>query len=334
MDNRQYKNVLGEHGALTKDQKDRVAATALYVENVLSITPRFAAVVGARAEHANRKSTDFFLANGDQSDKRTFKPVTPRAGFVLSSPTGRSQLFANASRTFEPPLLLELNSLAVPGFIELKGQSAWQYEFGGRGRRFGFAWDAAVYDIELENEIMNINVQPFPGAPFTVPTYRNSPQTRHMGFEGGAAYRLPGGVFVKGDIKDHLEARVAYTFSRFTFVEDTAFKGNDIPGAPAHHMSAELKYTHPSGISFAPTAELVPKGYFVDSRNSVKNDAWGTIGFRAEWAAASTGFTAFVAGQNLANRRYSGSVQVDNATGNYFEPADARSFYAGFRWQP
>ena len=30
---------------------------------------------------------------------------------------------------------------------------------------------------------------------------------------------------------------------------------------------------------------------------------------------------------------YSGSVQVDNAAGNYFEPADPRSFYAGLRWQ-
>jgi hypothetical protein len=25
-------------------------------------------------------------------------------------------------------------------------------------------------------------------------------------------------------------------------------------------------------------------------------------------------------------------VQVDNAAGKYFEPADGRSFYAGLRW--
>ncbi len=332
MDNRQYKNVAGGHGALTKDQKDRVATRALYVEDVLNISPKFAAVLGARAENTTRRSKDLFLANGDQSDKRTFKPVTPRAGFTYSLPSS-SQLFGNASRTYEPPLLLELNSLAIPGFIKLEGQSAWQYELGARGRRFGLAWDVAAFDVELKNEILNINVEPFPNAPFTVPTYRNSPKTRHAGLEAGAAYQLPGGVFVHGDIRDHIETRIAYTYSRFTFVDDSTHDGNDIPGAPRHHGSMEIKYWHPSGFSIAPSFEIVPKSYFVDSGNTVTNDSWNSLGFRAEWASATTGITAFVAGQNLTNRRYSASVQVDNAAGNFYEPADARSFYAGLRWQ-
>lgn len=44
--------------------------------------------------------------------------------------------------------------------------------------------------------------------------------------------------------------------------------------------------------------------------------------------------TLFAAGQNLTNRNFSQSVQVDNAAGNFFEPADGRSFYAGLRWSP
>jgi iron complex outermembrane receptor protein len=332
MDNRQYQNKLGEHGALTKNQKDRVSTQAVYAEEVIGLTPRLSAVVGARAENATRRSKDFFLSNGDQSDKRTFKPVTPRVGFTFALPS-QSQLFANASRTYEPPLLLELNSLAIPGFIKLDGQSAWQFELGARGRRFGLAWDLSAYDIELRNEILNINVRPFPGAPFTVPTYRNSPETRHAGLEAGAEYQLPGGVFLHGDVRDHLDARFAYTYSRFTFVDDSSYTGNDIPGAPKHHASVELKYWHPSGFSLAPSFEIVPESYFVNSANTVRNDAWNTVGFRAEWASSTTGITAFVAGQNLANRRYSGSVQVDNAAGMYYEPADARSFYAGLRWQ-
>jgi hypothetical protein len=42
--------------------------------------------------------------------------------------------------------------------------------------------------------------------------------------------------------------------------------------------------------------------------------------------------TAFVAGENLTNTHYSGTVQVDNAASRYFEPSDTRSFYAGLRW--
>ena len=332
MDNRQYRNDLGKHGPLTKNQKDRASTAAIFAEEVLNVTPRLAAVIGARVEKSERRAEDFFLANGDQSDKRQFHPVTPRVGFTYSLPRS-TQIFGNASRTYEPPLLLELNSLAVPGFVELEGQSAWQYELGGRGRKFGLAWDLSLYDIELKNEIVNINVRPFPGAPFTVPTYRNAARTRHSGIEAGAAYQLPGGVFLGGMIRDHIEARAAYTYSRFTFVDDSAFDGNDIPGAPRHHGSMELKYWHPSGFSIAPSLEIVPQGYFVDSGNTVRNNSWSTIGFRAEWASPTSGLTLFVAGQNLADRNYSGSVQVDNAAGNYFEPADARSFYAGLRWQ-
>jgi iron complex outermembrane receptor protein len=332
MNNRQYQNSRGEHGALTRNQKDRAATSAVYVEDVLNITPKFAAIVGARAENTTRRSRDFFLANGDQSDKRVFKPVTPRAGFTYAL-RANAQLFGNVSRTYEPPLLLELNSLAIPGFIKLDGQSAWQYELGARSRRFGLAWDVSAFDVELNNEILNINVRPFPNAPFTVPTYRNSPETRHAGLETGAAFQLPGGVFMRGDIRDHIEARAAYTYSRFTFVDDSAYDGNDIPGAPRHHGSVELKYWHPSGFSITPSFEFVPKAYFVDSRNTARNDAWNTLSLRADWSSQTTGLTAFAAAQNLTNRRYSASVQVDNAAGNHYEPADARSFYAGFRWQ-
>jgi iron complex outermembrane receptor protein len=229
--------------------------------------------------------------------------------------------------------LLELNSLTVPGYIPLEGQSAWQYELGARGRKIGLSWDLSAYDIELKNEILNINVQPFPGAPFTVPTYRNSPKTRHSGLEAGLSYQLPGAVFVRGDVADHLSLRTSYTLARYTFVEDPNYKGNDIPGAPHQALSAEIKYTHPSGFSFAPTVEWIPQSYFLDSQNTVKNDGWTNVSLRADWATAY-GMTLFAAGQNLANRRFSQSVQVDNAAGQYYEPADGRSFYAGLRWIP
>jgi iron complex outermembrane receptor protein len=146
MDNRQYQNLGGEHGTLTKNQKDRATTAAFFAEDVFNVTPKLAAVVGARIENSTRKSQDFFSANGDQSDRRVFKPVTPRAGFTYAV-SEKSQLYGNASRTYEPPLLLELNSLAVPGFIDLDGQSAWQYELGARGRKFGLSWDVSAYDI-------------------------------------------------------------------------------------------------------------------------------------------------------------------------------------------
>jgi iron complex outermembrane recepter protein len=329
MHNRQFQNVAGEHGDLTKDQQDRVQGLAGYAEELLAVTGRLSLVAGVRFDHSVRKSADAYLADGDQSDRRVFDAILPKVGVLYELPDSAGQLFANASRSSEPPLLLELNSLAVPGFIDLRAQDAWQFEVGTRGRRGAVGWDASVYDIELRNEILNINVQPFSGAPFTVPTYRNSPRTRHYGVELGLDARAPGHLLSAADA---LTARVAYTYGRNRFVRDSSFAGNTIPGAPTHHLTAELRYAHPSGLSLTPTAEWAPGTYFVNSANTASNRGWFILGVRAEWAVPAARLSVFAAAQNLTGQRRSPSVQVDNANARYFEPMDARSFYVGARW--
>jgi iron complex outermembrane receptor protein len=332
LDNRQFVNQGGQHGELRKNQKDEAAGVAVYAEDALALTPRLTVVAGFRLDHSIRKSRDKFLSDGDQSDRREFNPLLPKIGMLYSLPGVQGQVYANASRSFEPPLLLELNSLTVPGFIDLEGQDAWQFELGVRGRSGAIAWDVTAYDVELDNEILNINVQPFPGAPFTVPTYRNSPRTRHYGLETGLEYQLGSGILRRGADGDSAGLRLAYTFARYRFVEDSQYVGNRIPGAPEHHLQAELRYRHPSGFSIAPRVEWVPSSYFINSANTASNDGWATLGVRAEQDFPRLGLTAFAAGENLTDTRYSGSIQVDNAAGRSFEPADGRGFYLGFRW--
>ncbi len=331
LDNRQFDNQAGQHGSLRKDQEDGVQALAVYAENMLGLTSRLSLVLGARFDYSTRKTEDFFLSDGDQSDERTYQPLSPKVG-VLYVMDGDGQVFANVSRSFEPPLLLELNSLTVPGFIDLEGQDALQFEVGTRGRFGGFRWDLSLYDVEIRNEILNVNVEPFPGAGFTVPTYRNAAKTRHYGIEAGAQYGIPGPLLTAGHGGDGLLLQAAYTFGHFTYVEDGAFGGNDIPGAPRHVVNAEAKYVHPSGFSLAPSVEWAPTSYFVNSENTETNRGWINLGLRAEWALPGPGLTIFAAGQNLTDTRRSPSVQVDNAAGRFYEPMDGRSYYIGLRW--
>ena len=331
MDNRHYDNVAGAHGALRKDQKDEVQALALYAEEMLGLSPRFSLILGARFDYSTRKTADDFLSDGDQSDERTYQPLSPKIGMLYAFPSG-SQVFANVSRSFEPPLLLELNSLTVPGFVDLEGQDAVQFEVGTRGRSGGFRWDLSLYDVEIKNEILNVNVEPFPGAGFTVPTYRNAEKTRHYGIEAGGQLGIPGPILTGANGGDGLMLQLSYTFAKYKFVEDGAFDGNDIPGAPSHMINSEIKYVHPSGISLAPSFEWAPQSYFVNSDNTTSNDGWINLGLRAEWVLEQQGLTIFAAGQNLTDERRSPSVQVDNAAGRFFEPMDGRSFYFGVRW--
>ena len=331
MQNRQYVNVAGRHGALTRDERDRVTSAAGYVEDALSVTPRLTLTAGGRYDHSVRRVADYFRSNGDQSDRRVYAPVTPRFGALYS--IGETQLFANASRTVEPPLLLELTSFGNQGgFNPLRAQDAWQLELGARRRAARLAWEVAAYDVELRDEIVNLNVQPFPNAPFTVPTYRNVPRSRHRGIELGVAGELARGLLARGARSDRITYQGSYTWARYLYLRDPSFAGHEIPGAPRHYGSAQLTYAHPAGLTITPSVEIAPAAYFVNSANTVKNEPWSNIGIRAEWTFASLGGSAFASVRNLADRVQSQSVQVDNAAGKYFEPSDRRTVYVGLRW--
>jgi iron complex outermembrane receptor protein len=334
VDDRQFVNSGGNEGALAKNQRDVAGGVAAYAEDALRVTPRLTTVLGLRYGRDVRRVQDFFLANGDQSDRRLFTAWMPRLGLLYELPSVSGQLFANASRSYEPPLMLEINSLTVPGFVDVDAQDAWQLEVGTRGRSAGLDWSVAAYDVELSDEILNQNVQPFPNAPFTVPTYRNADRTRHYGVETGLGYTLPGALLTRAGGGDRLGARVAYTWARYRFVRDSLYTGNQIPGAPEHVVQAELVYRHPVGLTLRPSLEWVPAKYFVDSGNTATNGGWTVLGARAEVLVARLHSTLSVEARNLTNERYSPAVQVDDAAGRYYNPADGRSLYVGVRWQP
>ncbi len=329
MRNRRYQNNAGEHGALAKDQDDAADGFAVYAEDAFRITPRLTAIAGLRSENQRRATTDHFLSNGDQSDDRTFSAVLPRLG-VTFDVSPNVQLYANASRSYEPPLIAELNSLTVDGFIALEAQDAMQYEIGTRGRNGAFSWDLSVYQADLKNEILNLNVEPFPGAGFLIPTYRNAERTRHIGLEAGAKYTKAVRLLTPSDL---LTFDASFTLNRFTYVRDDLYDGNRVPGLPDAVFNGAVRYVHPSGFSLTPTVEIVPGSYFVNSQNDLKNEGWTVIGLRAEYGIPRTELSVFVAGENLTDQLYSASVQIDAATRQFFEPGDGRSFYLGMRWK-
>ena len=324
-----FANVLGRRGARTKDQLNQATNVGLYAEEQLDVTPAITLIVGARQQYAYRAARDRFLANGNQSDDVDYFSFVPRFG-AIGRVTNEIQVYGNASYAYEPPLILELTA---PGqlagnFNALEPQRAWQFEVGTRGKAGRVAWDVAVYDIELWDEIQNVNVQPFPGAPFTIPRFRNVERSRHMGVEAGfdvvLARDLAGGT---------LTARTAYTWSRFVFVDDVNFGNNDLPGAPRHFLRGELRYDHPSGAWVAPNVEWVPQGYFVNSENQNRTSPYELVGIRMGYDYKPWNLSVFFEGRNLADVSYASSVQVDNAIGRFFEPGDGRAFYGGVAWR-
>jgi iron complex outermembrane receptor protein len=326
-------NIRGERGGLTKNQINTATNVGIYAEEQLDVLPALTLVVGARAQYADRAVRDSFLANGNQSGAVDYFAFIPRFG-VVGRVGANVQVYGNASYAYEPPLRLELTApgqLNTRNLSLLEAQTAWQFEIGTRGRAFAdrLAWDVAVFDIELWDEIQNVNVQPFPGAPFTIPRFRNIGRSRHLGVEAGfdvvlARDLLPG---------DSFTARAAYTWSHFVFVDDPNFNGNDLPGAPPHFLRAELRYDHASGFWIAPNLELVPQRYFVNSENRNTASPYELVGVRLGWDVKAWNLSVFFEGKNLADVAHASSVQVDNAVGRFYEPGDGRAFYGSLAWR-
>jgi iron complex outermembrane receptor protein len=334
----QFQNIDGDRGAMIKNQINIASTFGLYAENQHDVVPAVSLVTGGRLQLTHDAVRDRYLANGNQSDSVSFFGATPKLGFVWkAAPT--VQVFGNASRAYEPPLLLELTA---PGQIggglgELRAQTSWQFELGTRGtwgERTG--WDVSVYDIELWNEIQNVNVQPFPGAPFTIPRFQNIDRSRHTGVEVGGDLLLIkdlAGRLGLGAGGDALRARLAYTWSRFVLVDDPTFDDNDLPGAPAHQLNAELRYDHASGFWVAPGVEIVPRGYFVDSANTTRTPAYTLVNVKAGFEYRPWGLGVLLEARNLADTSFVSAVNVDDANRNYFYPGDGRAFYGSVAWR-
>jgi iron complex outermembrane receptor protein len=116
-------------------------------------------------------------------------------------------------------------------------------------------------------------------------------------------------------------------------VDDPTFHNNDLPGAPTHFIRAEVRYDHQSGFWIAPNVEWVPKGYFVDSANTVRTPDYVLGSVRIGYDYKPANLSVYFEARNVADQSYVSSVVVDNANARYFEPGDGRAFYGGVSWR-
>lgn len=353
IDQTNFFNVAGRKGAKISDVDQTAKNLSLYAENTFYVVPHVGLVTGLQYLYAERKQKGRFNLFGvpDGSDLDAdvdFSLASPKLGLIWDiDPTW--QAFANVSRAVEVPSYGE--NLLASGTLA-KAQKAWSYEIGTRGRREDFTWEAAVYRMDIRNELQCLQQS------FGECSVVNADRTRHQGVELAFGAAILKGVFVggadsglvtKGDAAegaaDAVWLNVAYTFSDFRFtkgntigsgatLEDT--DGNRLPGAPKHFVRAELLYKHPFGFYAGPNVEWAPQAYFVDSANSQKTKAYALLGAKVGYDAGGQ-FSAYVEARNLTNEKYVSSVSIiDRATpaSLLYQPGDGRAVYAGmkYRW--
>ncbi len=350
----QHLNPNGDRGALAVKAIQRSYNLDLYAQDQFYVIDKLALVGGMQWTYASRKTTDKFLTDGVHDGNPTYIGLSPKIG-VRYELTEHNQLFANFSRSFEPPTFGELSNITGGGIRDLTEQTASTLELGTRGDHGRFSWDAAYYYSWVENELMTLNIGN--GATATINAY----ETNHQGIELGGNVDLLRGIFVDENLEavsttskgfdfredilgqpekvsepDRLVFRGIYNWSRFNFDDDPVFSDNPLPGIPEHFFRFELNYEHPRGFYFGPNVEFANK-YAVDMNQTLFTYPYALFGLKGGYRMKN-GLSFFIEGRNLTNEIYAATTGIITNAGGadsaQFLPGDGRAIYTGveFRW--
>lgn len=337
-----FRNVEGNRGDKLADYQLQALNLDWFVQDRWFINDSFSVILGAQVPYASRDLNEetLFPAGApplpniiDNSGREEYWGFSPKLG-VLWEPAQDTQIFANLSRSFEPPSFGELIPFGS-SLLTLNAQTGTTIEAGTRGRHSRVVWDAAYYYTWLEDELLSLGVPGVGGATTTT----NAGKTIHQGIELSLDLDLLS--VPRPDAKDEarpeqrLVLRQLYLWNDFRFDGDPLFGDNQLPGIPAHYYRAELRYEHPCGFYAGPNVEWTPQSYPVDLANTADAGSFALLGFRAGWRAKK-GPSFYFEAKNLTDETYVATTSVFRvataASAAYF-PGDGRAFYAGVEWK-
>jgi len=339
---------LGVTGRLRRDEVNKVQTQDLFAQAEAALTTDVSATLGVRSGRVKYEAIDRFLSNGNDSGALKFSYTTPVLG-LRWKPSAKWTLHASAARGFESPTLGELAyqpSGAAGLNLALQPQTSRQAELGARFSETGYAAQAALFQIDTDNEI---GVATNSGGRSS---FQNVGRTQRKGLEVG----------VQATLLPALKAQLALTWLDANYRDN--FK--TCTAAPCTLTSANNTATVPAGNKIAGTArssafgELAwqpwreqPTTLAVEWRaqgkmpvNDLNGDfagGWGEAALRVShrWKFGSAAATPGDAGavlellarvDNLTNRRHVGSVIVNDGNGRFFEPAAPRSGLLSLRY--
>ncbi|KRC15025.1 TonB-dependent receptor [Acidovorax sp. Root217] len=322
-------NQNGTPGALRRNERDRAGNTDLFAQVDAWITPTWRAVAGLRSSRVDMRVSDHFITptNPDDSGARTWRQTSPVLGVVWSA-SDQLNLYANLGRGFETPTLAEMaysRDNTGPNF-GLAASRSRQMEIGAKWQGAVHQVQAAWFDARSRSEIV-------PAATVNGRTiFQNADNVRRRGLE--LAWSAQAGAWKPRAAYSYLDAFFGDAYTGAGGARVAA--GNRLPGTARHVAQLALDYTPSAAWQLGATLDVSGK-VFANDVNSEAAPGFAVVGLRAGYtfgkATASPRWQAWARLDNLLDRRYAGSLIVNDGNGRFFEPAAGRRIMVGLRAQ-
>lgn len=333
-DRKGYNNFLngqnGVMGTLRRNERNTMTNFDPYAQVSWAFASNWTAEAGLRWSNVRMRSRDKYITtgNGDDSGQTRLRRALP----VLSlqhQVNESAQLYASIGSGMETPTFNEISYRpgAQPGLnfglrpaTSTSAEVGWRQRFAGESLRG--EWTAALFQTHTRNEI--VIAQNVGGRT----SYQNAGRTRRQGLELGTNTWLTNRLQLSAAVT-LLDAKLSDGFCNAAGASCVP-AGKRIAGTAGNQTWLALDWKPTSawrlGMDWRRTGSIA-----ANDANSVTAPAYGVLGASAghTWQSGSWKLHTYARIDNLADKRYVGSVIVNESNGRFYESAPGRQWMLG-----
>ncbi len=325
----------GSPTPLTRDEDNEAQNNDFFVQATAHVSEQISIVGGIRRSNIAFNSSDKFLSDTkDGSGSASFSATSPVLGITWHA-NNNLNLYINYGKGFESPTLAEMAYSGTTAPVALfnpllNASSSQHYEIGAKWVPLRDARvDLAVYQIDSSDEIVTA------ASASGQTSFKNAPGTARTGWELAAASQLSEHLSARLSASS-IDAKYSQTFKSAT---TTIASGNKIPGIPDSSTFAEIVWTSEAFTkkTKAPLGSRVALEWqqagriFANDLNTESADGRNVfnVSLSQRWAWNQGLVTAYGRINNVSDVRYVGSVIVNQAASQFYEPAMPQNWMLG-----
>ncbi|HCW4112533.1 TPA: TonB-dependent receptor [Acinetobacter baumannii] len=316
----------GVKGNLRRDEDNTLWNIDPYLQASWQFLPTWRLDTGVRYSNVHYKSEDNYLSNGDDSGKTDYDKVLPSVALSWQI-LPELMAYVSYAKGFETPTFTEMayRPDGQSGFnFDLTASTSDTYETGLKSQNQLGDFTLAVFQTKTKDDIVSA------GNSNGRSTFRNADKTLREGVEFAWNKKL---------WRD-LIATASYSYLDATFDADIPAlgniaqisSGNAIPGIAKNQAYASLAWQPSHGLYGGVDVQYMDKVYVNDTNSdSAPSYSVTSANVGYAWVMGDWKVNSFARVDNLFDKKYAGSVIVNDGNSRYFEPADGRNWSAGLR---